>query len=60
MIEPTIKNLLNWEADLRRRVDSDGYAIEVDDLRELKVLPPETALQRLYARVVTMAPASPE
>lgn len=60
MFDPTIKNLLSWEADLRRRVDGDGYAIEVDDLTELKVLPPEMALQRLYARVVTMAPAIPE
>jgi hypothetical protein len=57
---PTIKNVLDWEADIRRRVDGGGYAIEVDEPRQPKVLPPEIALQRLHARVIKVAPANPE
>jgi hypothetical protein len=57
---PTIKSLLDWEADIRSRIDSGGYAIEVDEMRELKIQPPEMALQWLHARAIMVGPATPD
>jgi hypothetical protein len=51
---PTIKNLLDLHADVRRRVDGGEYVVEVEAVLQLS---DDLAMQGLHSRVIEMGPA---
>jgi len=57
MLGPTIKNLLDLNADIRGKMEAGVYAVEVDELSQLTV-PSEVAMQSVYSRGIEVGPVT--
>lgn len=58
MLAPTIKDLLDLQAEIRRKVEDGVYVVDVDQLPQLTVLPTEIAKQNLHSRIIQHGPAT--